>query len=143
VPVLVATNASTNQLPVVSTYQDNVASLMEANSESLPSLLAIISTVEGPAIDPRAWINSQYQPTPTIIEAAQALYQGHDVEDISRSDASAENLTVTAGEVNRIIDDSKKNHRKAICIVTGVPGAGKTLVGLTIANDRHQFEESE
>lgn len=143
VPVLVATDAPTSQLPILSTHRDNVASLMEANSESLPALLSFLTTVEGSVIDPLSWINSQYQPTPTIIEAAQVLYQGHGVEEISRSDAAAENLTVTAGEVNRIIDESKANHQKSICIVTGVPGAGKTLVGLTIANDRHQFEESE
>lgn len=143
VPVLVATDAPADMLPMLSTYRDNVASLMEANSESLPGLVSFLNTVEGPEIDPVAWINSRYQPTPTIIEAAQVLYQGHGVEDISRSDAAAENLTVTAGEVNRIIDESKAHRRKSICIVTGVPGAGKTLVGLTIANDRHQFEESE
>lgn len=143
VPVLVATDAPAHQLPMLSTDRDNVASLMEANSESLPGLLSFLASVEGLEIDPDAWINSRYQPTPTIIEAAQVLYQGHGVEDISRSDAAAENLTVTAREVNRIIDESKAHHHKSICIVTGVPGAGKTLVGLTIANDRHQFEESE
>ena len=79
------------------------------------------------------WENSEYLPTPTIVEAAQALYRGHNVHDITRSDAGAENLTVTTAEINRLIEHSKANHRKSICCVTGVPGAGKTLVGLNLA----------
>lgn len=143
IPILVATDALAHAAPIVSTYDDNVSSVIEANSESLPQLINDLQSIEGPTIDPEAWINSQYQPTPTIIEAAQVLYQGHGVKDISRNDATAENLTRTSAEVNRIIDESKALHRKSICIVTGVPGAGKTLVGLTIANDRHKFEEAE
>ena len=79
------------------------------------------------------WENSEYLPTPTIVEAAQALYRGHNVHDITRSDAGAENLTVTTDAINDIISYSKENKRKSICFVTGVPGAGKTLVGLNIA----------
>lgn len=90
-----------------------------------------------------AWGNSRYAPTPTIIEAAQALYRNHSVDDISRNDAGAQNLTETTAAISRIIDDCKVNGRKAICFVTGVPGAGKTLAGLNIANSRHQFEANE
>lgn len=79
------------------------------------------------------WSESGYKPTPTIVEAAQALYQGHSVADISRSDAGAKNLTVTSACISRIIDHSRKNEKKSICFVTGVPGAGKTLAGLNIS----------
>ncbi len=58
------------------------------------------------------WENSEYLPTPTIVEAAQALYRGHNVRDITRSDAGAENLTVTTDEINRIIEYSKANENK-------------------------------
>lgn len=81
-------------------------------------------------IIPDDWINSLYMPTPTIIEAAQALYLGHNVEDISRNDASAKNLNQTTKAINKIIDYSKAHNRKSICFITGVPGAGKTLAGL-------------
>ena len=90
-----------------------------------------------------AWLDARYAPTPTIIEAAQALYRAHSVRDISRSDAGAENLTVTTAAINQIIDECKARHKKAICFITGVPGAGKTLAGLNIANARHQFNEDE
>ena len=62
-----------------------------------------------------------------------ALYKGHAVEDISRSDASAINLSETSAAVSGIIHTSKQKSIKSICFVTGVPGAGKTLVGLNIA----------
>ena len=90
-----------------------------------------------------AWENSEYLPTPTIVEAAQALYRGHNVHDITRSDAGAENLTVTTAAINDIIDYSKANGRKSICFVTGVPGAGKTLVGLNIAIQHANAKEGE
>lgn len=90
-----------------------------------------------------AWENSEYLPTPTIVEAAQALYRGHNVHDITRSDAGAENLTVTTAAINDIIDYSKANVRKSICFVTGVPGAGKTLVGLNIAIQHANAKEGE
>lgn len=95
------------------------------------------------AFDYIAWENSEYLPTPTIVDAAQALYRGHDVHDITRSDAGAENLTVTTDEINRIIEHSKATGRKAICFVTGVPGAGKTLVGLNIAIQRSDAQAGE
>lgn len=79
------------------------------------------------------WETSDYNPTPTIIEAAQALYSGHRVADITRNDAGATNLTVTTSKINEIINHSREHGLKSICFVTGVPGAGKTLVGLDVA----------
>lgn len=95
------------------------------------------------SFDYQQWEKSEYLPTPTIVEAAQALYKGHNVQDITRNDAKAENLTVTTGEINRIIEHSKTNHRKSICFVTGVPGAGKTLVGLNIAIEHAKADKGE
>ena len=89
------------------------------------------------------WINSGYAPTLTIIEAAQALYRNHSVKETSRTDAGAENFSETTDVISRIIDECKKKKKKAICFVTGVPGAGKTLAGLNIANERHKFEADE
>lgn len=94
-------------------------------------------------LDANAWARSGYRPTPTIIEAAQALYQGHRVEDITRSDAGAKNLTYTTTCLERIIEEAKANRRKAICFVTGVPGAGKTLAGLNLVTHRTKAHEEE
>ena len=94
-------------------------------------------------MDVAAWEQSSYKPTPTIIEAAQALYQNHDVEGITRSDAGAKNLSATANCISNIIEQAKQGNKKAICFVTGVPGAGKTLAGLNIANQRLKVAEDE
>jgi hypothetical protein len=88
------------------------------------------------------WETGRYCPTPTIIEAAMALYSGHGVADISRSDASAINLSQTSDLVSEIIHRSRERSQKSICFVTGVPGAGKTLVGLNIAT-KHIDRQSE
>ncbi len=62
-----------------------------------------------------AWMTSGYKPTPTIIEAAQALYRGHRVEDITRSDAGAKNLSETTARLEQIIEDAKASGEKTIC----------------------------
>lgn len=87
------------------------------------------------------WALSRYSPTPTIIEAASVLYNHHSVEDISRSDATAKNLTDTCQTISHVIAHAKAERFKAICFVTGVPGAGKTLVGLNIAT--HQSDKDD
>lgn len=94
-------------------------------------------------IDGQAWAESEYMPTPTIVEAAQALYSNHNVRDITRSDASAHNLAETTDAIKRIIRHSKENNRKSIIFVTGVPGAGKTLVGLNLASEFHNNDLEE
>lgn len=97
---------------------------------------------DGPAIDHQAWIAGRYKPTPTIVEAASALYGQHSVAELSRSDAGAKNLSITSGAVDRVIQQAREQNRKAICFVTGVPGAGKTLVGLDVAT-KHMDAQSD
>jgi hypothetical protein len=92
-------------------------------------------------IDPHTWESGRYAPTPTIIEAATALYSGHSVADISRSDASAINLTSTTDAIESAIRSARDHRRKVVCFVTGVPGAGKTLVGLNVATKHTRKDE--
>ncbi len=79
------------------------------------------------------WQGAAYQPTPTIIEAARALYARHSVVEIARSDAGARNLNITSQRVLDLVRQAAGQHQKIICFITGVPGAGKTLVGLNVA----------
>lgn len=143
VPLLVATEAGSSD-DAISSYQDGVFRPLKANKESVGRILAdVAATVSVPPIDPLEWEASPYKPTPTIVEAAQALYRGHGVKEITRSDAGAINLAGTSDAISRIIDESKRRGEKSICFVTGVPGAGKTLAGLNIANDRLRVSEDE
>lgn len=139
-PVLVATEAKSPETIVATTsHDDQLLVPIRSNSSTLVSAIqAVLDFCKGGRIDARQWENGRYCPTPTIVEAAVALYAGHSVEDISRNEAStgdqhAINLTKTSDAIFEIVATSKKNHQKAICFVTGVPGAGKTLVGLNVA----------
>ena len=142
VPIMIPTHAPSHQNTL--TVRDRIVEPLRCNASNLgATILYIADQFNEPAFDYKKWENSEYLPTPTIVEAAQALYRGHNVHDITRSDAGAENLTVTTNKISRIIDYSKANHRKSICFVTGVPGAGKTLVGLNLAIQRSDAAQGE
>lgn len=142
VPIMVSTRASEENNTIQE--RDRIVAPLRCNAENIASTIqAVADQYKELDFDYSLWENSEYLPTPTIVEAAQALYRGHNVHDITRSDAGAENLTVTTDEINRIIENSKSNGRKSICFVTGVPGAGKTLVGLNIAIQRSNAREGE
>lgn len=134
-PILIATEAKYPQ-PIVATTPQNDQLLYPilTNVERLGEVIEeVLHFEDGGPIDPSLWEDGRYCPTPTIVEAAMALYNGHSVTEISRSDASAINLHQTSDAILDIIRSSKEQSRKSICFVTGVPGAGKTLVGLNIA----------
>ena len=136
---------STDHQLKVSGYPDRVYFPIKSNKENVINHIKEIAhtIAETEPINPDEWLESIYKPTPTIIEAAQALYKGHNVKEISRFDAGTINLGATSDVISEIIDNSKRDHRKSICFITGVPGAGKTLAGLNIANERHNIDEGE
>ena len=142
VPIMISTHAPRYKNTLVN--RDRIIEPLRCNDQNIGAAIRFMgSRFTEPAFDYEAWENSEYLPTPTIVEAAQALYRGHNVHDITRSDAGAENLTTTTDEINRIIDFSKANHKKSICFITGVPGAGKTLVGLNLAIQRSDAQAGE
>jgi hypothetical protein len=146
IPVLVSTNAEYQPIPKLQFADDLVASPVGTNAIALGNFFNQICASQGfPILDIDEWMAKGYKPTPTIVEAAQILYQTHNVTDISRSDAGAKNLQETSTSVSNVIDQARQNFRKAICFVTGVPGSGKTLAGLNIAtrrSDEHRDEHA-
>lgn len=144
IPILVADKAPDIKNTFNKSY-DNLYETIYANSNNLTDVInsSLSYFQETNKIEIDYWENSIYKPTPTIIEAATALYKKHNVDEISRSDSGAENLSVTSNCISQIIDFSKENNRKSICFITGVPGAGKTLAGLNIANLRSNYKEEE
>ena len=134
-PILIASKAkNTHSIVALTPQNDKLLLPINSNVELLGEVIEdVLRFCEGNEIDRTKWEQGRYRPTPTIIEAAMALYNNHSVENISRSDASAINLSQTSDAISTIIRYSKVNSRKSICFVTGVPGAGKTLVGLHVA----------
>ena len=135
VPILVATKHNgASSVIQPSGYTDRVMNPLMTGTEGLYSLIsmALNSFPKEEAINEK-WINSPYAPTPTIIEAAKSLYENHSVEDITRHEADKVYTDRTIAYVLDVIHKSKAKGEKSICFVTGVPGAGKTLVGLDVA----------
>jgi hypothetical protein len=144
IPILVSTKAPSVKFSL-DKNESKVTETVKANSENIGVIInSVLSAhLSEQKINPVDWFESQYKPTPTIIEAAQALYNNHDVKDIARSDAGAVNLAETANRLNEIIHQSRVLKQKTICFVTGVPGAGKTLVGLQIATTHNNPKDEE
>lgn len=149
VPIVICTEAEEIENNIYF-EKDNILNVICCNKHNLYNNIQqiilnnqILNQIKYENIDAFKWLNSIYTPTPTIIEAAQALFKGHKVEEITRNDASAINLTTTTNCINKIIDYSKENNKKSICFITGVPGAGKTLAGLNIAIERQNKDKNE
>ena len=134
-PVLVATDADSLAVSIAATPQaDQLLYPIKCNTQQLGAVVKeTLSFAAADTIVPSEWEAGRYCPTPTVVEAALALYRGHSVSEISRSDAGAVNLHQTTEAISEVIQNAREQKHKAICFVTGVPGAGKTLIGLNIA----------
>ncbi|MCA5587461.1 DUF2075 domain-containing protein [Finegoldia magna] len=142
VPILIATDAPSKENNFI--VKENIMKPLKCNSDEIRKLiLQVSSKYNMPEFSYDNWVNSEYLPTPTIVEAAQALYTGHKVEDITRNDAGAKNISITTDAINRIIEYSETQNKKSICFVTGVPGAGKTLVGLNLGIQKSDAKKGE
>jgi len=143
VPLLIATNAPPQRIAYRQPAADGVfVPVLTAPNGMRDVIASHLASTDGPAIQGPVWGSGRYSPAPTIVEAARELYAGHAVNEISRSDAGAVNLSVTSRYVDDVIEDARRNNIKAICLLTGVPGAGKTLVGLDVATN-HMDPASE
>jgi DUF2075 family protein len=137
-PILLCSEAPRKPIRIQpSVHADDVLRPILCNPASLREAIdaALDHAATTSLITSEEYIHGRYSPTPTIIEAAIALYNQHSVEEITRSDASATNLSNTSSLIGALIRDAKDSRKKIICFVTGVPGAGKTLVGLDVATE--------
>ena len=135
VPILIATKYQSKTSNIqMSVYDDKVVNPLVTGETGILRLLNKVLEIfsKESAIDEK-WIISPYSPTPTIVEAAKKLYENHSVEDITRHEADNVSTDKTIKYILDVIQHSKTNKEKSICFVTGVPGAGKTLVGLDVA----------
>lgn len=138
-PILVAKNAGHQVNPEKQNQTEKVKSVIFANQSNLSDLILSAYTLhsleEKCFLDLEKWDNSKYNPVPTIIEAAETLFACHGVADIAKASSSQENLKLTSQCIVEAIGSAQNSKSKIICFLTGVPGAGKTLAGLTITHD--------
>ncbi|MDP3441803.1 MAG: DUF2075 domain-containing protein, partial [Ignavibacteria bacterium] len=145
-PILIASEAKKSFIEITTTsHNDNLLFPIKANKYNLNEAIrnTLLFFEDKETIDGDAFALGSYSPTPTIIEAAVSLYNTHTVDEITRSDADAKNLTHTTNAISNIIQSAKANEKKIICFVTGVPGAGKTLVGLKVATTHLDKEKGD
>ena len=135
IPILVATEAETtnNQIEL---HENNIFTILKANKENLYDIISKICQDYKTDTDLSNWSKSKYTPTPSILEAARKLYETHEVEDIKTYSSDDLFLAETEQSIDEIITNSKNNNQKSIIFLTGVPGAGKTLIGLNTATKR-------
>ena len=138
-PILVAKNAVYQVNPEEQNQTEKVKSVIFANQSNLSDLIlsaySLHSLEEKCSLSLEKWDNSEYNPVPTIIEAAETLFACHGVADIARASSSQESLKLTSQCIVEAIGSAQSSKSKIICFLTGVPGAGKTLAGLTITHD--------
>lgn len=134
-PILIATNHKSSSTSIISSvYNDGIINPLITGKGGLKELISkVLDTYPNETAVDSNWIISPYAPTPTIIEAARTLYENHTVENITRHEADKVSTDKTIDYILKVIKTSKENREKSICFVTGVPGAGKTLVGLDVA----------
>jgi len=144
-PILVATEAKylLNEISLTP-HNDDLIFPIKSNKDNLHDAIknTLLFFRGKTIINGDEYAKGSYSPTPTIIEAAVSLYNNHSVEEITRNDAEAINLSKTSSAISEIIDYAKSENKKVICFVTGVPGAGKTLVGLKVATLHLDNEKS-
>lgn len=136
VPILLASEAKRSFIEIATTsHNDNLILPIKSNKYDLRNIIqrSLSFFSDGQCLNGTEFAKGSYSPTPTIIEAAVSLYNSHSVENITRNDADVINLSRTTSSISQIIDYAKDKNKKVICFVTGVPGAGKTLVGLKVA----------
>ena len=134
-PILIATKAEPyKKTQSTGCYPDKQIHLQRENIETLiPKVSEILNLYgEDKEIDFEKWFNSPYYPTPTIVAAAIEAYSSHNLSQIAQSEAGQENINLCENKINDVIKHAQSEKRKCVCFVTGVPGAGKTLVGLDV-----------
>lgn len=142
VPILIATEATEFPTIKLKADEDKVYHPISVNPEGFRKAVDLsLQTTAGSTLNDQQWSRAPYHPTPTIVEAARSLYSQHSVEAIACYDAGKQNLRVTSRRIEDLVDEAKEKGRKIICFVTGVPGAGKTLVGLNIATRRRELNQ--
>jgi len=134
VPILIATEARESVAAKLTKDADGVYHPMLVHAGAFRATIeSVMAVVSGVALDQSQWAQGAYKPTPTIVEAARLLYAHHGVEAIKAFDAGKKNLGETSRRIEELIEEARTKGRKIICFLTGVPGAGKTLVGLNVA----------
>ena len=125
VPVLVPTRSNAADRVVDGVHvvrPSGVHALLEALSKTLAS----------PAITPDEFLRADaYAPLPTIVQGARDLFHHGELPFIKRARANTDPALTALQSICREAAATKTRH---LVLLSGVPGSGKTLVGLQIVH---------
>lgn len=141
VPIIVSPEAPEPHLDSLFQYEmfPQLASywvnrVITANWRSLAAVLRAVGRQTEDPIEIVAWDESPYHPVPSIIEAAIALKSGLSIREIAHCEASEHEIGMVRLTIQKCVNTARENCQRVICFLTGVPGSGKTLVGLSLAH---------
>jgi hypothetical protein len=141
IPIVVAPSGHQSPFELLNQYEMFpqlarywVAPVQTASWDSLARALCALAANLSGTVHAADWDSSPYHPVPNIIDAAMALRTGLDIREIAHSEASEHDIELVRDAIQGFVDDARAHRRHAICFLTGVPGSGKTLVGLSLAH---------
>lgn len=100
---------------------DKIAAILDNNPEES-------------VIDLKDWLNGDYAPLPTLIAAAKMIFNNERLPAIKRAESYG--VAKAVSKLKEIAQWAEENSGRALAFVSGVPGAGKTLVGLQFVYDK-------
>jgi hypothetical protein len=95
----------------------------------------LASRGNGGRANAQAWVDAPYEALPSLVEAARLLFERKPLPNIRR--AASARIPETVAFLESAIRAARADHARLLALVTGVPGAGKTLVGLQVAHSRN------
>jgi len=102
-------------------------------------LRAVISALEGRApdepIDGESWINADYSPLPSLVSAARRIFEHEPLPQIRKAQSAG--IPDTIAEIVAAANQAREAQELHLAMITGVPGSGKTLVGLQFVYENH------
>ncbi|MCQ2259456.1 MAG: DUF2075 domain-containing protein [Bacteroidaceae bacterium] len=143
IPILVATDAEETKSDDF--VEDDVWDTICCNSANLRTAIDKFCNSHGISCDrewEKEWEKGNFKSSPTIIRAACNVWERKNVKRISNSDVNSDVRLSAEDYIERVAKEAYEQKKKAIVFVTGVPGAGKTLVGLDISIKTQQYGAS-
>ena len=97
-------------------------------------LLGLVARSPAEPLDADAWLTADYAPLPSLVMAARMIFDHESLPYIRRCDSAG--VYETVAYLDRVAAEARENRELHLAMVTGVPGSGKTLVGLQFVYDR-------
>ena len=132
IPILIATKCVKETL--------EIKGVTVLNKNDFTSFVDSIIKNDEPHQNVINWINSNYLPLPSIIQAAKMIFKNEELPQIKTAQSAG--IPETIKKIIEIAKITKEDSSNSLVLVTGVPGSGKTLVGLQLVYTLDNLHEN-